>query len=77
MSKRDVEHFEVYPDNWLAVRTFAICSTQWQVNFDKFVGLRYEGVKAALDMVGVRRSSYVFEQVRHMERIALEVLNGS
>lgn len=71
----DGDGFEVMRENWHAVIAFCACSSQWQVNMDRFVGLRYEGVEAVLRMAGVRRVAPVFEKIRVMEAAALGVLN--
>lgn len=77
----------VWPENWYAVRVFLRMSTQWRFAAGGarflWLGLEYQ----ALDGVERRTppvadvphpdTSDLFDQLRCMERAALEVLNGA
>lgn len=77
----------VWPENWYAVRVFLRMSTQWRVAAGGmrflWLGLEYQ----ALDAVQQRTPpppdvphpgpSDLFDQIRCLERAALELLNQS
>ena len=69
--------FDVWPENWTAVRAFEALGTQWLK--DAFtgaaIGLRYEAVPMVLQMLAIPRREWpdAFEALRVMERAALRV----
>lgn len=69
--------FAVWPENRRAVETFIAVATQWRWEgmTGNFFGLDYPGVEAALRMLRVKNHRRMFDDLRAMERAALEVLN--
>ncbi len=69
--------FAVWPENRKAVETFIAIATQWRWDgmTGVFFGFDYPGMEAALRMLGVKNHRRMFEDLRAMERAALEVLN--
>lgn len=71
----DDPDFAVWPENWPALLAFLACGTQWAYGaLGGVVGLRYEGVEAALRMSGIEVTPELFEDLRAMEGAALEVM---
>lgn len=72
--------YEVWSDNAETVETFLALQTQWRVGpMGGYLGLDYPGVRAALDMRGVRKPvdrRRIFDDLQTMERAALAVLNA-
>ncbi|WP_186169789.1 DUF1799 domain-containing protein [Burkholderia gladioli] len=78
--------FEVYEENWEAVKVFIAASTQWRIvgvgGFSHaslvHTGLDYVALEAVMRMHGVPRSrrAAVFEQVRVLEEGALDALHS-
>ena len=76
--------FEVYPENWEAVRVFVAMTTQWRMTGIAgfggasmlHTGLDYSALEPVFRMLGVkrRRRAALFQQIRVMEEAALEVL---
>lgn len=66
--------FEVWPENWPAVSTFATLVTQWRMGGGGPIGLDYGAVPFALRMAAVKRSDWpeAFDGIRTMEDAALE-----
>ena len=61
--------FEVWPENWDAVRVFSAMGTQWSYAFNGVVGLRYEALPFVLRALALPRSAWpeVFARLRAME----------
>jgi hypothetical protein len=78
MEEKDLD-FAVDPDNWEAVMTFCRCGTQWSYGvMGDVIGLRYEGVKALLDLTQPKkRHNALIAAIQAMEQAALKVLNKS
>ncbi|MDR6500314.1 hypothetical protein J2785_003470 [Burkholderia ambifaria] len=76
--------FEVYPENWEAVRAFVSMTTQWRMTgISGFggasmlhTGLDYSALEPVFRLLGVKRKrrAALFQQIRVMEEAALEVL---
>ena len=74
--ERDEDVFEIWPENAEALALFLACGTQWRMGpLGGVLGLDYQGVQAALRMMKVKDIQTMFEDLRMMERAALEVLN--
>lgn len=70
--------FDVYPENWDAVRLFLGLQTQWRVGpMGGLVGLDYPGVEAAMRMARVKDRAQLFEQLQTMEFAALEAMHAN
>jgi len=66
--------FEVWQENEPALRAFLALGTQWRIgSAGTVLGLRYEGVCAALTMMQVKDQSVMFGDLQVMETAALEV----
>jgi hypothetical protein len=75
--RESVEAIEILPECWPAVELFVACSTQWRVGgMGVPIGLDYAGVRAAMALSRVRPSRELFEDVRVMERAALQELSS-
>lgn len=73
----DAEEFEVWPDNWRAVRYFVRVGTQWRVGgMGDLIGLDYAAVESALRLLGVQRSRWrvLFKDFQVMEAAAVDYL---
>jgi hypothetical protein len=76
--------FEVYPENWEAVRVFVAMTTQWRMTGIAgfggasmlHTGLDYSSLEPVLRLLDVKRKrrAALFQQIRVMEEAALEVL---
>jgi hypothetical protein len=77
MEEQDPD-FAVDPDNWDAVETFCRCGTQWNYGaMGGVIGLKYEGVKALLDLTQPKkRHSALIAAIQIMEQAALKILNS-
>lgn len=71
--------FEVYADNWDAVRIFVKLSTQWKIALGMgaavYLGLDYTAVDLLFKIEGVADVKAVFYDIQIMERAALSELN--
>lgn len=68
------EGTDVWPDNWLAVQSFAALSTQWRLGpSGQLVGLDYGAIPPTLDLLGIKRAEWpdVFAGLRVMEAEAI------
>jgi hypothetical protein len=66
--------FEVWPDNWRAVQTFAWLSTQWRMApSGHLIGLDYAAVTPVLELLDVPRGERLdlFGDLRVMEAAAI------
>jgi hypothetical protein len=70
--------FPVEPENWDAVLLFMGCRSQWQYGpLGGMIGLRYEGVKALLDVAfPKRRRGEIMAAIQIMEWAVLEIMNS-
>lgn len=66
--------FEVWPENWTAVRVFGALQTQWRVGFAGPVGLDYTAIEPVLRLMVIPKSqrSALFEDLQIMELEALD-----
>jgi hypothetical protein len=61
------EHFEVWPENWEAVRLFIRCQTQWRIGMNGRAGLDYAAVLAMGSLYQIDNLSQVVEDVQVIE----------
>ena len=61
------EHFQVWPENWEAVRLFIRCQTQWRVSDGRRIGLDYGAMLAMGSLFSVENLSQVVEDVQVIE----------
>ena len=68
--------FEVWPENWTAVRVFSMLSTQWRHGFAGPTGLDYNAIDVVVEKSGlsedVRDDDHFFDSIRVLEGAALE-----
>ena len=61
------EHFEVWPENWEAVRLFIRCQTQWRIGINGLAGLDYGAVLAMGNLYQIDSLIRVVEDVQVIE----------
>lgn len=66
------EEFEVWPENWDAVRVFASIQTQWRIGMAGPTGLDYAVIPAMFEMFEIADRASCFFDVQVMEKEALE-----
>lgn len=73
------KEFEVWPENWDAVRLFARVGTQWRTAFSGATGLDYGVLFRLMDEQGLRGDDWaqVFADVQVLEAQALETMRAS
>jgi hypothetical protein len=66
---------EVWTENWPSLELFSALSTQWRVGMNGPTGLDYSAVPVVMDMRGIEPDARrdIFEDIRIMERAAIEV----
>ena len=71
------EDFLVLPDNWTAFEAFNSLGTQWRIGFGGPTGLDYAVIPDVLKLHQIPDADWrdVFDSIRVMERVALEVMN--
>lgn len=73
---KEGDEFEVYPENWEAVKLFLDCSTQWVIaGMGGMVGLNYQSVDFMMRLRGIENSAETFDKVQVMEREALAIMS--
>lgn len=67
---------EVWPENWDAVTLFCRLGTQWRTNMGGAYGLDYNVALTLIDRLGLSATDAdeLFEDVRHLEKSALDVM---
>lgn len=78
----EADDFEVWPENWLAVRIFVDLETSWTLVVPGFgagprrVGLPATEIHAAVSLCGVRKRDRpnLYRDLRTMERAAIEAM---
>lgn len=67
----------IYADAAQAVELFGAMGTQWRMGFGGPVGLDYAALPAVMDMHGIQTDDRrpIFDDIRVMERAALEVMH--
>lgn len=72
------DEIEIWPENLQIVEVFLACRTQWVVGEMTGArrGLRYADVAATIDLLGVADKREVFDGIRMMEAVALDVFNA-
>lgn len=67
----------VWPDNWAAVEAFEAMATQWAVGAKGATGIRYEALPAVFGLLRIPRRQWasMFQDIRLMERTALDILS--
>lgn len=63
--------FEVFPENWDAVRCFCACSTQWLQGFSGANGIDYKSLSVIFEIYSINDKVSTFEDVRIMESAVL------
>lgn len=81
MPNADRRGFTVFPANQPALELFLSCQTQWRA-FGVgvsiiWLGLDYQAVRAAAEMMGMETSPTLFADLRVMESAATLELNGA
>lgn len=75
---QDSQDCEIWPENLQAYELFEMLATQWRITDAGFyIGIDYPSVQASMAMIGIKakQRSTLFEDIRTMERAALQVLN--
>jgi hypothetical protein len=69
--------YDVWPDNWSAVRVFEAMSTQWRTGPRGATGMDYTAIPQVAWMLGIKRPelSEIFNDLRLMEAEALLVMS--
>jgi hypothetical protein len=76
LSDTGQQAFEVFPENWEALKIFLDCSTQWVHDPQgRVTGLHYPAVESVMRLRRVRDRSDVLDRVRLMEQTALTLFN--
>lgn len=67
----------IWPETLPPLRVFAALDTQWRVGFGGATGLDYNVLPTTLRLLGVPRADWpeLFEDIRTMERAALDVMH--
>ncbi|MPW17873.1 hypothetical protein GCT13_13235 [Paraburkholderia sp. CNPSo 3157] len=73
------DEVEIWPENYDAVLLFCRLGTQWRTGVGGPTGLDYCVVLAMIDRLGLDadEADDMFEDVRHLEMAALEVMRES
>ncbi|WP_323790132.1 DUF1799 domain-containing protein [Thalassovita sp.] len=73
--KPNSDAIEIMPENWISITAFLACETQWRAAASMaglvWLGVDYTAADVVLRAMDV--PSFVFDDLRHMERAALEV----
>lgn len=68
-------HFEVEQANWLAVRVFLRCGTQWRRDpHGALTGIDYSSLETVMRLMGVDDPQDVFERVAVIEDESLRII---
>lgn len=68
--------FAVFPENAQVVEMFLRCATQWRMSFSGPSGLDYPAVIKVLEIYGVMNIPAVLDDLRIMERAALDEIHS-
>jgi hypothetical protein len=73
------DEVDVWPENFSAVALFTRLGTQWRIGMAGPTGLDYCAALAMIDRLGLDSDAAddLFEDVRHLEMAALEVIRES
>ncbi|EGY28125.1 putative phage-related protein [Candidatus Regiella insecticola 5.15] len=66
---------EVWPELWPALQVMQAMSTQWRTGMTGPTGLDYGCLPQVMALLGVENNATVFDDIRHMERIALSLMH--
>lgn len=66
--------FELWPENELPLSIFIATQTQWRQGPAGPSGMDYTGVESALRLMRIEATAELFQQIRLMERTALDCL---
>ena len=71
------EAFEIWPENEESIALFSSLSTQWRIGFSGPTGLDYNVLftRMALLNIGADSQERLFQDIRVIEREALQILN--
>ena len=62
--------------NWQALNLFLLLSTQWRIDGNKPTGIDYGAIAPTAQLAGVTLSPPLFEKLRCMEQVALDIFNA-
>ncbi len=73
------ETIDIWPENHLAFNIFNYLSTQWLYNMNGMTGINYQSIPFIFELFDVKKEDIksVFEDIREMERYALNEINKS
>lgn len=73
----EINTIEVYPDNWCSFLLFDFLATQWRTSAGGVIGLDYNVIPLAFDMLEVEEDSRqdAVLGLRVMESTAIRVMN--
>ena len=74
-SEMESPPFEVWPENWPVIELWCRVQTQWRVApMGGLLGLDYQAVDMVLRLTGAEQPLELFDDLREMERAALEAM---
>jgi hypothetical protein len=76
LSDTGQQAFEVFPENWEALKIFLDCGTQWvYAPQGRVIGLNYPAVESVMRLRRVRDRGGTLDRLREMESAALNLIN--
>jgi hypothetical protein len=74
----DLDHVELWPENWPAWRLFSRLATQWRIAMNGPTGLDYQPLMRLLDLEDLGPADWQdrFDDVRVLEAAALEQMRS-
>lgn len=72
LPEKEAPSFDVFPENWDAVRCFCACSTQWRQSFSGITGIDYTVLFKIIEIYSIDDTVNTFEDVRIMEAAVLQ-----
>lgn len=75
LGEKEPPVYEVWEENWDAVRLFVKLATQWVLIQGAVVGLNYQSLEFLFKIYKIKDRVGVFEQIQVMELFAVGLLN--
>ncbi len=73
---KEPDYFEVFSENWEAIKVFLSASSQWHTGFSGPTGLNYQSIDFLFKIYSIKNRKAIFEDIQVIEGAALKEMRA-